>query len=94
MNGSANARVSDPATSHEAAESVDVGAGTAAVLRVLRGGPATDDYGYALARRFAPISPSGYRSRRAELVRSGDVVDTGTKNTLPTGRKAIVWGLA
>jgi hypothetical protein len=34
---------------------------------------------------------STYRSRRAELVRLGRIRDSGRRDRLPTGRKAIVW---
>lgn len=39
-------------------------------------------------------SPSGIRSRCAELVDSGEVVDTGRRTKMPSGRRAIVWALA
>jgi hypothetical protein len=38
-------------------------------------------------------SESGLRTRRRELVDMGLVVDTGRTETLPSGRKAIVWGV-
>lgn len=39
-------------------------------------------------------SPSGIRTRRAELVELGKVVDSGERATLPSGRRAIVWKAA
>jgi len=49
-------------------------------------------YTKAVAAGLAPIaSPSGVRSRRAELVVLGLVEDTGTKRKLVSGRNAIVW---
>jgi hypothetical protein len=45
--------------------------------------------------RTAPrASESGIRSRRAELVDRGLVVDTGRRIRLESGRYAIVWGRA
>ena len=39
-------------------------------------------------------SESGIRSRRAELVAAGLVVDTGDRVKLPSNRLAIVWAVA
>lgn len=56
-------------------------------------GPATD---YRIAseyhrRDFPHQSPSGLRTRRAELVELGLVRDTGKREVLPTNRQGIVW---
>lgn len=96
------ARSSDPETSHEAAESVThVRRSQAAVLGVLAFlGPSTDnelisDYEEGIAKYGLPQqSPSGIRTRRAELVRDGLVKDSGKRTWLPSGRRAIVWELA
>jgi hypothetical protein len=49
-------------------------------------------YSKAVAAGLAPMaSPSGVRSRRAELVVLGFVEDTGTRRKLMSGRNAIVW---
>lgn len=40
------------------------------------------------------MSPSGARTRRAELVAQGKVVDSLKRTKLPSGRFAIVWKLA
>lgn len=97
----ARARRSDPETSHAAAASLSVDRlreQQRYVLMLLEiWGPSTD---VQLARFHATdsdaprMSPSGLRTRRAELVRMGKVRDTGGRVVLPTGRKAIVWGLA
>lgn len=91
------ARASDPDTSHEAAP--DPGtrrgqermtAGQEIVLAALRDtGPVTDE---ALVECLAGrLSPSGVRTRRAELERLGRVVRVGESVTA-SGRRAIVWG--
>jgi len=49
-------------------------------------------YGKAVIAGLAPMaSPSGVRSRRAELVVLGLVEDTGLRRKLVSGRNAIVW---
>lgn len=95
------ARSTDPHTSHEAAESVaaKIRASQHAVWAVLNTiGPATDTeliQAYAdVSERghlFPPQSPSGIRTRRAELVRQGSVIDTGVRDILRSGRRSIVW---
>ena len=90
------ARTSDPDTSHAAARSVtNLTEKQDAVLNLLREtGSATD---WALSSRYffraglVEQSESGLRTRRSELVRKGLVHDTGERETLPSGRKAIIW---
>ncbi len=96
-----HARKTDPTTSHEAAASVEnVTATQDAILKVLEVAQFADHqlikYYTLQARygRFPKASESGIRSRRAELVKRGLVVDTGERETLPSGRKAIVWTAA
>lgn len=95
----ANARISDPATSHEAAESVqNITATQSAILQILFR-PITDEvligvYEIRAREGLAPMaSQSGIRSRRAELVEMGLVESKGYDSTL-FGRRAIVWGLS
>lgn len=95
-----HARNTDPATSHEAADTVrNISATQAAILAALRA-PMTDeqlvDTYYALvdSMRAPNASPSGIRSRRAELARQGLVVDTGERRKLVSGRHAILWKAA
>lgn len=100
----AHARPTDPHTSHEAARSVGgdrLRASQQAVLAVLKHhGPSTDLllvelYDMLAAAGAQPVqSPSGIRSRRHELVEAGQVVDTGRRVKLPSGRRAIVWAAA
>lgn len=92
------ARLSDPKTSWDAAGSVDdVTATQAIILMLLRERPMTDEqlvfeYNAGVVRGdYLAKSPSGIRSRRAELVRKGLVVDNGVRGLMSTGRTAIVW---
>lgn len=94
------ARVGDPETSHAAAASVssdELRFSQLAVLRTLgkirRGTDAdiAEAYVYHGFSAVQPQSPSGLRTRRAELVEQGLVVDTGKRKRLPSGRQAIVW---
>lgn len=85
------ARQSDPETSHQAAKSVrNCVTIREAILTFLLQGPKTD---CDLERDMAwmAVSPSGLRTRRAELVKLGKVCDSGQRRVLLTGRKAIVW---
>lgn len=99
----AHARRTDPGTSHAAAASVrELTAKQIAVREVFRQhGSMTDEelidrYSEPSSVRIAwPVqSESGLRTRRSELVRRGELQDTGEKLVMSTGRKAIVWGLA
>lgn len=93
----ARARNTDPSTSHEAAASVkDITKTQEFILQALVR-PRTDiDLVEAYNNlKLAPrASESGIRSRRAELVRAGMIVDTGERRKLESGRKAIVWARA
>lgn len=40
-----------------------------------------------------PMSQSGMRTRCSELVDMGLVVDSGKRERLPSGRRAILWGV-
>lgn len=99
------ARATDPLTSHQAAASVtNISATQAAILKILSFGPMTDEtliYYYdqqirmgADSRDFPRASESGIRSRRAELVRLALIEDSGLREKLQSGRKAIVWTVA
>jgi hypothetical protein len=95
------ARTTDPETSHEAARSITgLRRSQRDVLRVLRSyGPMTDEQLVARYTALAklkdsalrPQSPSGIRTRRAELRADSLVRDSGTRATMTTGRRAIVW---
>lgn len=93
------ARVSDPETSHEAADQVvNINAVQSTILMILwHRGPLTDPqiaehYYQRVAHGSAPMaSESGLRTRRKELVDSGHIVATGEKRKLDSGRYAQVW---
>lgn len=93
----AHARTTDPSTSFEAAASVKNMTETQKAIAMLLLTPRTDedlvDAYYTLADRGgAPYaSPSGIRSRRAELTMQGVVVATLDRVKLRSGRHAIVW---
>lgn len=96
------ARISDPETSHEAAESVRYISITQHNILSLfhKFGKLSDEqlqkhYGELVARGNArQVSESGIRSRRAELVRLGKLEDSGLRTQLASGRKAILWAVA
>ena len=91
------ARTTDPATSHAAAASVTDGQVNRMKGRILEAyrlhGPMTDEQ---LCQRVCdavaePVSVSGIRTRRSELVTEGRVYDTDTGRVTMSGRMAIVW---
>lgn len=94
-----HARTTDPATSHEAAASVSgvTDKRHACLLAVQAIAPCTDEdlwayYSSTAAQRGWPMqSPSGLRTRRAELVRDGSLRDSGMRSRTPAGRRCIVW---
>ena len=94
------ARPDDPETSHQAAASVkNLRASHLRVLQLFRRyGPMTDEQLYKIARSNDEnwlISPSGLRSRRAELTppRGSGIRDSGREIAIESGRGAIVWVL-
>jgi hypothetical protein len=89
-----NARKTDPHTSHDAARSVDHITDTQLYILQALSRPRTDIQlveAYSKLVKAPNASESGIRSRRAELVRKGKVVDSGIRQVLPSGRMAIVW---
>jgi hypothetical protein len=93
----AHARRADPETSHAAAASLTPGtlrASQAEVLTILRQGPMHDQRIAQTALAWhSKQSPSGLRTRRAELVAAGLVEDSGRREILPSGRSSVVWRL-
>ena len=95
------ARHTDPDTSHEAATSIhSMSAVQERIVEVLtRYQPATDEdieafYGHlAILFDWPPVSPSGLRSRRAELVFHGIVQASAESGRTRTGRRCSMWEL-
>lgn len=93
----AYARITDPQTSHDAADSVEnISATQSAILLILEFAKTDQDlvdvyYSMCSAGLCPNASPSGIRSRRAELVKRGLVVDSGRREKLTSGRHAILW---
>lgn len=93
-----HARTTDPVTSHEAAESVKNLTATQLIILSLLEIPQTDEElvaNYTNLRKENPTivpkaSPSGIRSRRAELFQEERVVPVGYAMT-ESNRRAIVW---
>lgn len=94
-------RTTDPETSKEAGRKVtNLRASQALVLNMFRAyGEMNDkdllDRVHATQRDLGltkVMSPSGVRSRRAELVTLGKVKDTGHRENVD-GRNVIVWGI-
>lgn len=94
------ARKTDPATSHEAAASVTNITETQQAILTLLTWPKTDEdlvdvyYQMADSNGWRHASPSGIRSRRAELTARGLIEDTGGRVKLRSGRFAILWRTA
>lgn len=88
-------RHSDPSTSHDAAASVrNITKGQQWVLdTLLTLGPMHDEQLVHYMRDVHEyrISVSGVRTRRAELVAAGFVVDSGRRAVTESGRQSIVW---
>ena len=91
------ARRTDPYTSHEAARSVTgIRASQQHVLSVLREHPEglIDEELVREVRSKVPMSISGVRTRRAELVELGLVRDSGDVRLTESNRRSIVWRAA
>lgn len=92
------ARNTDPRTSHEAPGNKTTRATIRMnVLKILHKGGALSDeeiIGYYYAMYGATASPSGIRTRRAELVDEGLVrPHAGKFGSTSTGRRCILWEL-
>lgn len=98
------ARHTDPETSHAAASSAKAKAAQcrSQVVRVFQDLPEGLTLADVVHRHrvkaraltgWIDFSDSGVRTRVSELVRSGEVVDSGLRRLTSSGRKAIVWKL-
>ena len=87
------ARKRDPRTSKMAANSLNLSQGQKKVMVVFRSyGSMTDEELIEnLAKLKIDLTPSGARSRRAELVRKGAIKDSGQTRLGSTGNKMTVW---
>jgi len=91
------ARKTDPGTSHIAARSVqNISPTQQGILNLLKNAMTDESLvnvytGLAKGGYVPAASDSGIRSRRAELVKQGLVVDTGERDKMTTGRLATVW---
>jgi hypothetical protein len=87
-------RLSDPITSHEAADTNNITDSSAAVLAIL----ATEPEGLAdweiEFEHDGKYTGQRLRTARHELVESGLVEDTGEFSTTLSGRRCKVWRLA
>ena len=100
--GEARARNTDPLTSHDAAATVrNITETHNAILTFIRiDGPMTDFELLARWRKYCdrgwlePISESGLRTRRSELVAAGYLEDSGRRGKTPSGRSCIIWQVA
>lgn len=66
------------------------------ILSIFKNNPEgiTDPQGFDIyLKMFGYISPSGYRTRRSELVTKGLVKDSGRRVLGTTNRQFIVWSL-
>lgn len=88
----------DPITSHEAAASIgqeQIRASQRAIMSLLaKYGPMTHQQmirWYSYSRYYPCQSESGIRTRCKELVRLGQIRDSGGRAVLASGRRAIIW---
>lgn len=87
-------RRSDPDTSRDAAHSIeDIRESQRHVLAVVKeNGPISDgDLHVVLELNETPMSTSGARTRRSELVEMGFVEDSGERALTISGRDTILW---
>lgn len=87
------ARKRDPKTSKMAANRLDLSKGQKKVMVAFRSfGSMTDEELIEnLAKLNLDLTPSGARSRRAELVKKGAIKDSGQTRPGSTGNKMTVW---
>lgn len=93
----AKARITNPQTSHNAAESVqNMTEKREAILHIFKVRSSLTDFElmevYQEMQEFLPLqSESGIRTRRSELVRMGLLKDGGERRPNENGRSCVVW---
>ncbi|QDZ15813.1 hypothetical protein [Humibacter ginsenosidimutans] len=92
--GGPRARLTDPITSHEAADSVDIWPSHQAVLDQLEIAGAEGMTQPELIAALPYMSDSRVRSAVGELAAEGKVVFAGFYRMTPRGRRSQVWVLA
>ena len=90
------ARITDPKTSHDAADSVrDISKTQQAILNILTNKPMCDEllveYWGEWKEELPKATPQSIRARRAELVKMGLVEYSGSDQLMSTGRYGRVW---
>ncbi len=96
MEPPAHARWSHPETSHAAARSVrNIRASQRAILALFHkyGSMTLEELACRAKSADLPMSESGVRTRCSELVRLGELRDTGSSKPSRSRRRCIVWGL-
>lgn len=97
--GGPRARLTDPETSHMAAEGSNLPESQQAVLRMLGNVSRTDqeiadEWARMVARCGYPnFSGSRLRTARLELMRQGLIIDTGKRRPTRSGYLSTVWAL-
>lgn len=94
MNATPHARGSDPDTSRQGPSQLQMTKSRKRVMQALQHRPLTDIELLQAPEIHGKMSPSGARSRRAELVRMGIVQNSGKRRRCTSGRLHIVWELA
>ena len=89
MNATPKARKTDPETSNQGPTTLRMTRNRLEVLALLRQRARTDEE--LVAALSGQMSASGARTRRAELVRVGLVIDSGERRRGSTGRMHTVW---
>jgi hypothetical protein len=91
----ARAKKNDPQTSHDAAKGVNLTRGQREAIRVIDHlyNFIDDEMIVSKNELKSPLSDSGIKTRRHELVNLGYVADTGLKRLTKFGNKATVWNI-
>lgn len=89
-------RKKDRMTSRMAANNLDLSKGQKRVMIAFRCRPPMTDEELidALTELNIPLTPSGARTRRAELVKKGALKDSGLRRPGKTGNMMTVWEVA